>query len=122
MAAATNGAFNILDFPPRMDCLSGQHCTWTGQREARRRVCRSTRGDTSAAKGGGNVIRHMLSGSIQDSALRVVNEFYKKECQEKSSPSTGGREGFVSRSSPLHCKSASRFGREGLLLSCLSFP
>jgi hypothetical protein len=30
-----------------------------------------------------------------------VNEFYKKGCQEKSSPSTGGREDFVSRSSPL---------------------
>src|ERR1017187_8220769 len=25
-----------------------------------------------------------------------VNEFYKKGCQEKSSPSTGGREDFVS--------------------------
>src|SRR6266851_9512602 len=51
----------------------------------------------------------------------LVNEFYKKGCQEKSSPSTGGREGFVSRSSPLHCKSASRLAREVLLLSCLPF-
>src|SRR6202051_1242068 len=50
-----------------------------------------------------------------------LNEFYKKGCQEKSSPSTGGREDFVSRSSPLHCKSASRFAREVLLLSCLPF-
>jgi len=50
-----------------------------------------------------------------------VNEFYKKGCQEKSSPSAGGREDFVSRSSPLHCKSASRFAREVLLLSCLPF-
>src|ERR1700693_5661615 len=38
----------------------------------------------------------------------AVKTFYKKECQEKSSPSTGGREDFVSRSSPLHRKSASR--------------
>ena len=50
-----------------------------------------------------------------------VKTFYKKECQEKSSPSTGGREDFVSRSSPHHCKSASRFAREVLLLSCLPF-
>src|ERR1017187_8298276 len=51
-----------------------------------------------------------------------VNEFYKKGCEEKSSLSTGGREDFVSRSSPLHyCKSASRFAREVLLLSCLPF-
>src|SRR4029077_17803470 len=34
---------------------------------------------------------------------------------------TGGREDFVSRSSPLHCKSASRFGGEVLLLSCFPF-
>src|SRR4029077_15073339 len=50
-----------------------------------------------------------------------VNEVYKKGCQEKRSPSTGGREDFVSRSSPLHCKSASRFAREVLLLSCFPF-
>jgi hypothetical protein len=30
-----------------------------------------------------------------------VNEFYKKECQEKNSPSTGGREDFGSRD-PAH--------------------
>jgi hypothetical protein len=30
----------------------------------------------------------------------MVNEFYKKGCQEKSSASTGGRDSF-SRSSPL---------------------
>src|SRR4029077_12250449 len=29
--------------------------------------------------------------------------------------------GFVSRSSPLHCKSVSRFAREVLLLSCFPF-
>src|ERR1700746_2194886 len=51
-----------------------------------------------------------------------VKTFYKKECQEKSSPSTGGREDFVSRSSPLHRQSASRFAREVLLLSCLPCP
>src|SRR6266498_4960067 len=56
-----------------------------------------------------------------DALTPTVNEFYKKGCQEKSSPSTGGREDFVSRSSPLHCKSASRFAREVLLLSCLPF-
>src|ERR1700719_211230 len=54
--------------------------------------------------------------------LRRHDEFYKKGCQEKSSPSTGGREDFVSRSSPLHCKSASSTSREVLLLSCLPFP
>src|ERR1035438_5661529 len=54
------------------------------------------------------------------SPLRL-RTFYKKECQEKSSPSTGGREDFVSRSSPLHCKSSSRSAREVLLLSCLPF-
>src|SRR5713226_8933798 len=53
--------------------------------------------------------------------LDLRERFYKKGCQEKSSPSTGRREDFVSRSSPLHCKSASRFAREVLLLSCLSF-
>src|SRR6266702_231186 len=51
--------------------------------------------------------------------LQPNSLFYKKGCQEKSSPSTGGREDFVSSSSPLHCKSASRFAREVLLLSCL---
>src|SRR6266550_4591942 len=55
------------------------------------------------------------------SFLTGINEFYKKGCQEKSSASTGGREDFVSRSSPLHCKSASRFAREVWLLSCLPF-
>src|ERR1700674_567680 len=45
----------------------------------------------------------------------------KRDVKKKSSPSTGGREDFVSRSSPLHCKSASRFAREVLLLSCLPF-
>ena len=54
-------------------------------------------------------------------ALKTLNEFYKKGCQEKSSPATGGREDFVSRSSPLHCKSVSRSSREVLLLSCLPF-
>ena len=49
-----------------------------------------------------------VCGSLKGKRDRV-NEFYKKGCQEKSSPSTGRREDFVSRSSPLHCKSASRF-------------
>ncbi len=59
--------------------------------------------------------------SASESPAGALNEFYKKGCQEKSSRSTGGREDFVSRSSPLHCKSASRFAREVLLLSCLPF-
>src|SRR4029077_1996187 len=54
------------------------------------------------------------------SSTRPTNELYKKGCQEKSSPSTGGREDFVSRSSPLHCTSASPLAREVLVLSC--FP
>jgi hypothetical protein len=50
-----------------------------------------------------------------------VNEFYKKGCQEKSSPSTGGREDFcVSRSSPLTV-SAPRFRLSGFALACLPF-
>ena len=59
--------------------------------------------------------------TLIDPGSPILNEFYKKGCQEKSSPSTGGREDFVSRSSPLHCQSASRFAREVLLLSCLPF-
>jgi hypothetical protein len=49
-----------------------------------------------------------------------VNEFYKKGCQEKSSPSIGGREDLVSRSSPLSV-SAHRFRSRGFALACLPF-
>ncbi len=45
----------------------------------------------------------------------------KRDVKKKSSASTGEREDFVSRSSPLHGKGASRFAREVLLLSCLPF-
>jgi hypothetical protein len=47
-----------------------------------------------------------------------VNEFYKKGCQEKSSPSTGKRDSF-SRSSPLSV-SAPDFA-EGFALASLPF-
>jgi hypothetical protein len=33
-----------------------------------------------------------------------LNEFYKKGCQEKSSPSTGGREDFSLEIQPTDCK------------------
>jgi hypothetical protein len=33
-----------------------------------------------------------------------VNEFYKKGCQEKTSPSTGGREDFSLEIQPTDCK------------------
>ena len=50
----------------------------------------------SYAKGGKRESR-----STTGNAESGVNEFYKKECQEKSSPSTGGREDFGSRD-PAH--------------------
>ena len=53
---------------------------------------------------------------LQFFAHDPVNEFYKKECQEKSSPSTGGEISF-STSSPLTV-SAPRF-RGGVLLWCV---
>jgi hypothetical protein len=43
-----------------------------------------------------------------------VNEFYKKGCQEKTSPSTGGQEDFSLEIQPTDCKCPStaleRFG------------
>src|ERR1017187_6232862 len=50
-----------------------------------------------------------------------VNEFYKKRCQEKSFASTGGREDFVSRSSPLLCKRVPSMRSRGFALACLPF-
>ena len=47
-------------------------------------------------------------------------EFYKKGCQEKSSPSTGGEKIFVSRSSPLSV-SAPDCRSRGFALACLPF-
>ena len=44
----------------------------------------------------------------------ILNEFYKKGCQEKTSPSTGGREDFSLEIQPTDCKCPSialeRFG------------
>jgi hypothetical protein len=34
----------------------------------------------------------------------ILNEFYKKGCQEKTSPSTGGREDFSLEIQPTDCK------------------
>src|SRR5216683_7743967 len=39
-------------------------------------------------------------------------EFYKKGCQEKSSPSTGRREDFCLEIQPTACECAPRFARE----------
>jgi len=44
-----------------------------------------------------------------------VNEFYKKGCQEKTSPSTGGREDLCLEIQPTVCKRAPRFARKVLL-------
>ena len=41
-----------------------------------------------------------------------LNEFYKKGCQEKSSPSTGWREDFRLEIQPTACECAHRFARE----------
>jgi len=60
---------------------------------------------SSGIMGADDDLPNYLSGRYP---IEKINEFYQKGCQEKSSPSTGGREDFVSRSSPLHCKSASR--------------
>ena len=53
-----------------------------------------------------------------------VNEFYKKGCQEKTSPSTGGREDFSLEIQPTDCKCPSialeRFG-SGLFALPVSF-
>jgi hypothetical protein len=49
------------------------------------------------------------------------NEFYKKGCQEKTSPSTGGREDLCLEIQPTVGKRAPRFGREvWLWLVCRS--
>lgn len=48
-------------------------------------------------------------------------EFYKKGCQEKSSPSTGRREDFCLEIQPTACARALRFARE-VVLACLPFP
>jgi hypothetical protein len=44
----------------------------------------------------------------------ILNEFYKKGCQEKTTPSTGGREDFSLEIQPTDCKCPSialeRFG------------
>ena len=45
----------------------------------------------------------------------------KRDVKKKVLPRPEAERIFVSRSSPLHCKSASRFAREVLLLSCLPF-
>ena len=50
------------------------------------------------ARGVGRLIRLLCSLVIG------VNEFYKKGCQEKSSPSTGGREDFSLEIQPTDCK------------------
>src|ERR1700730_6280357 len=46
--------------------------------------------------------------------------FYKKGCQEKSSPSTGGREDFGLDIQPTVCK-CPRFCSRDFALACLSF-
>jgi hypothetical protein len=50
----------------------------------------------------------------------LVNEFYKKGCQEKSFPSTGGREDFSLEIQPTVCR-AYRFRSTGFALACLPF-
>jgi hypothetical protein len=45
----------------------------------------------------------------------------KRDVKKKAPPSTGGREDFVSRSSPLLCNCVPRFAREGLAGGCLPF-
>src|SRR5258708_27290310 len=56
-----------------------------------------------------------------------LDEFYKKGCQEKSSPSTGRREDFCLEIQPTACERAPRFAREvrcGLfsISAAFSFP
>jgi hypothetical protein len=48
-----------------------------------------------------------------------VNEFYKKGCQEKSFPSTGGRDSFL-EIQPTDCKRP-RFRPRGFALVCVPF-
>jgi hypothetical protein len=49
-------------------------------------------------------------------------EFYKKGCQEKSSPSTGRREDFCLDIQPTACECVPRFAREGFVVACFPFP
>ena len=49
------------------------------------------------------------------------NEFYKKGCQEKSSPSTGGREDFCLEIQPTVCKCPPPISLRGFALACLPF-
>ena len=49
----------------------------------------------------------------------ILNEFYKKECQEKTSPSTGG-EDFSFDIQPTVCKYP-RFSSRDFALACVSF-
>jgi hypothetical protein len=49
-----------------------------------------------------------------------VDEFYKKGCQEKTSPSTGGREDFCLEIQPTVCK-CPPISLRGFALACLPF-
>jgi hypothetical protein len=51
----------------------------------------------------------------------VLDEFYKKGRQEKSSPSTGRREDFCLEIQPTACKCSPRFAREGSLWPVFHF-
>jgi hypothetical protein len=65
----------------------------------------------------------VTAGSIRSTIERahnLVNEFYKKGCQEKTSPSTGGREDFCLDIQPTVCK-CPRFSSRDFALACLSF-
>jgi hypothetical protein len=57
---------------------------------------------------------------VQFPHLERVNEFYKKGCQEKTSPSTGGEKILVSRSSPLSVSSPDGDRGSWLWLVCPS--
>jgi len=62
-------------------------------------------------------------GTVRETRVRrrVLNEFYKKGCQEKSSSSTGGREDFCLDIQPTVCKCPPRFRSKGFALACLPF-
>ena len=57
-----------------------------------------------------------LTVRLKTLALRTpVNELYKKGCQEKTSPSTGGREDLCLEIQPTVCERAPRFARRVML-------
>src|SRR5664279_1641452 len=85
------------------------------------KVSRDYRGHSSLPPNRNGEEPQCGAGAPARESRKAPSEFYKKGCQEKSSASTGGREDFVSRSSPLLCKRVPSMRSRGFALACLPF-